>query len=80
MEFFHRTVFQVFDQDGNGYLDLEEIDGFLNVFYEAGSVFAGDARLPPSKDDLKHKVVTELDANHDGKFEFEEIRPLLIRA
>ena len=76
-EFFHRTVFEAFDQDGNGYLDPEEIDKFLDVFYEAGSIFSGDIRLPPNKEALKEKVLTELDANHDGKLEFEEIRPLL---
>lgn len=41
LEFFHRAVFATFDTDGNGYLDPQEIDAFLDVFYEAGSIFAG---------------------------------------
>ena len=72
-EFFHRTVFQVFDSDGNGYLDSNELDSFLDTFYEVGSIFAGDVRLPP-KETLKKRVYDECDKNGDGKLEFEEIR------
>lgn len=75
-EFFHRTVFQAFDQDGNGTLDQEELDRFLDVFYEADSIFAGDARLP-SKFILKLKVLVELDKNGDGNLDFLEIRSLI---
>lgn len=76
-EFFHRTVFCAFDSDGNGYLDYDELDRFLDVFYEAGSIFAGDSRLPYSKFILKLKILVEFDANQDGQLTFEEMRTLL---
>ena len=75
-EFFQRTVFATYDKDSNGYLDMNELDSFLDIFYEAGSIFAGDVRLP-SKDKLKEQVVETLDKNHDGKLEFQEIRQLI---
>jgi len=75
-EFFHRTVFQAFDQDENGTLDYEELDKFLDVFYEADSIFAGDTRLP-SKFILKLKVLVEFDKNGDGNLDFLEIRDLI---
>lgn len=75
-EFFHRTVFAAFDANNNGYLETNEFDKFLDVFYEAGSIFAGDARLP-DKATLKATAMKELDKNGDGKLEFSELRPLL---
>ena len=75
-EFFHRTVFRVFDQDGNGYLDYDEFDNFLDIFYDASSMFAGDVRLPP-KEILKEKIFAEFDANGDGKLDFQEIRSII---
>ena len=76
-EFFHRTVFCTYDQDENGYLDADELDGFLDVFYEAGSIFAGDARLPPSKFLLKLEVLVSLDTDGDGRLTFPELRSLI---
>jgi Ca2+-binding EF-hand superfamily protein len=75
-EFFHRTVFATYDVDGNGYIDNHELDNFLDVFYEAGSIFAGDARLP-DKATLKRNVLQDLDVNGDGKLEFQELRTLI---
>lgn len=75
-EFFHRTVFQAFDRDGNGYLDYDELDQFLDIFYKAGSIFAGDARLP-SKFQLKLEVLVQFDSNGDGRLDFQEIRSLI---
>ena len=74
-EFFHRTVFRAFDADSNGYLDNDELEKFLDVFYRADSIFAGDRRLP-SKFMLKLKVLMDLD-DGDGKLTFEEIRSLI---
>ena len=76
MEFFHRTVFRAFDQDENGYLDAQELDKFLDIFYQADSVFAGGVQLP-SKRKLKAHVMSEFDVNGDGKLDFQEIRPFL---
>ena len=44
--FGNRDDFAAFDADDNGYLDYDELDQFLDVFYAADSIFAGDARLP----------------------------------
>ena len=74
---FHRAVFATFDEDGNSTLDAGELDKFLDTFYEAGSIFKGDARLPEKKEDLKKMVNEKLDADGDGKFSFEEIRSLI---
>jgi Ca2+-binding EF-hand superfamily protein len=75
-EFFHRTVFAVYDQDQNGYLDPNELSKFLDVFYEADSIFAGDARLP-AKAELKATALKNLDKNGDGKLDFQEMRSLI---
>ena len=75
-EFFQRTVFATYDKDQNGYLDRNELDSFLNIFYEANSIFAGDVRLP-TKEKLKEQVLETLDKNNDGKLEFQEIRQLI---
>ena len=53
-----------------------ELDKFLDVFYEAGSIFKGDARLPP-KEQLRTLIYTKLDQDGDGKLSFEEIHSLI---
>jgi len=75
-EFFHRCVFKAFDEDGNQYLDEQEIDNFLNVFYESDSIFKGDARLPP-RNELRKFIYEKLDENNDKKLELKEIRSLI---
>ena len=75
-EFFHRSVYDAFDTDGNGILDKEETDKFLDTFYMTGSIFEGDDRLP-EKEDLKKLILEKLDENGDGEFSFEEIRSLI---
>ena len=74
--FFHKTVFTAFDKDANGTLDQSELDAFLDTFYKSGSIFAGDARLPP-KEELKKRVNDTLDNDGDGVFTFEEIHSLI---
>lgn len=75
-EFFHRCVFAAFDTDHNGVLDKGETDCFLDTFYQTGSIFHGDKRLP-EKEELKTVILQTLDANGDGEFSFEEIRTLM---
>ena len=76
LEFFHQTVFCAYDHDHNGFIEGEEINDFIDLFYEANGCFAGDARLPP-KDHLKSAVLETFDTNGDGKLEFHELRPLI---
>lgn len=75
-EFFQRTVFATYDKDNSGYIEPNELDDFLDVFYQAGSIFAGDARLP-KKSKLKKEVMLQFDKNNDGKLEFSELRVLI---
>jgi Ca2+-binding EF-hand superfamily protein len=76
LEYFHRCVFTTYDLDNSGYLDNQELDKFLDVFYEAGSIFAGDARLP-DKATLKKNILEQFDEDGDGKLEFQELRTLI---
>lgn len=76
LEFFHRTVFAAFDRNQNGVLEPDELDDFLSIYYEAGSIFAGDFRLP-SKSVLKQNVMQQFDQDGDGKIDFEELQTLL---
>lgn len=76
-EFFHRTVFATFDKNGNGTLEDKEVDRFLDIFYEADSIFHGDKRLPNDKAQLKRLIHEKLDTNNDGVFSFDELRGLI---
>lgn len=75
-EFFHRTLFAVFDEDWNGVLDREEIDKFVDNAYVTGSIFQGDVQRP-EKDDIKADVLEHLGKNGDCSFSFEEVRSLI---
>lgn len=75
-EFFLRTIFAVFDLNGDGVLEARELDRFLDVFYKAKDVFKGDMKLPEKKH-LVRIVGKRLDANRDGVLQFNEIRDLL---
>jgi Ca2+-binding EF-hand superfamily protein len=75
-ELFLRTIFAAFDLNGDGVLDRPEFYKFLDVFYEAGSVFKGKMKLPEKKE-LMNIVGARLDTNKDGLLTFEEIRSLL---
>jgi Ca2+-binding EF-hand superfamily protein len=75
LEFFHRSVFNAFDGDRNGYLDDSELGAFLDTFYQAGSIFAGDARLPP-KEDLFTQLKESSEA-HGGHLDFEAMHAMI---
>ena len=74
-EFFARTVFAAFDRDGNNELDETELDAFLNLFYEAGSIFYRDKRLP-EKSRLR-QLVMECDRDGDGRLSFDEMADVI---
>ena len=75
-EFFHRCVFAAFDTDGNSYLDKDELDGFLDTYYKAGSIFEGDVRLP-EKAELKRRIMEKFDGKNEGRLSFEKIRGVI---
>lgn len=72
-EFFHRCVFASFVKEGSRTMDAKELDAFLDTFYEAGSIFEGDARLP-QKTELKERILRK---NSTGKLSFEQIRDVI---
>ena len=74
--FFHMCVFAAFDLDGNGFLDPSELDKFLDVFYQAGSIFKGDARLPP-KEELRGLIYSKLDKDGDKLLTFDELQSVI---
>jgi Ca2+-binding EF-hand superfamily protein len=78
-EFVLRTVFRVYDKDGNGYLDEAELEGFVDLFFKADSfVRKDDPRLKGmTSEDLKRKITDKCDADKDGKFSFEEMRGVI---
>ena len=57
-------------------MDQDELDRFLNTFYDSHSIFKGDSRLP-EKEELKKMVNKKLDADHDGGLSFDEIHCLI---
>jgi hypothetical protein len=62
-EFVFRTIFRVYDKDGNGYLDEAELDGFVDLFFKADSfVRKDDPRLKGmTGEDLKRKITEKCD-------------------
>jgi len=77
LEFFQRTVFEVFDKDSNGVLDPRELQAFVALFYEADSIFAGDSRLPADKEELVRLIRQRFDSNRDGMLSFDELRKVI---
>ena len=76
LHFFQQCVFAAYDADGNGSLDTTELEKFLDVFYQAGSIFKGDARLP-EKAVLQQLIYAKLDQDGDGLLSFDEIQSLI---
>jgi len=77
LDFFHEVLFAIFDTTQTGQLDEGEFDAFLDVFYEQGSIFAGDGRLPP-KEELKMRAYKELDQDGDGMLTVDDLKPLML--
>lgn len=73
LEFFHRTVFSAFDLDKNGWLDDAELGKFLDTFYETGSIFKDDARLPPKEQLMQHLK----SSSEHGKINFDVLHSLI---
>lgn len=76
-EFFHRCVFASFDANSDQSLDAEELETFLDTFYKSGSIFEGDARLPPKQELLQRILDNSVGYKKEGKLTFEEIRDLI---
>lgn len=74
--FFQRAVFAAYDADQNGTLDAKELTNFIDIFYQAGSIFKGDARLP-TKEVLIRTIYKKLDSDGDGLLTFEELSSVI---
>jgi len=59
--------FKEFDADLSGYLDRAELSNLLREF------FARNKLLVPITDDFVNDVFLDLDTNHNGKVEIEEL-------
>lgn len=75
-EFFHRAVFATFDVDNNSFLDEDELESFLDTFYQSGSIFQGDLRLPP-KAELKQSILDKFDTEGDRRLCFDRVRGVI---
>ena len=75
-EFFQRAVFAAFDTDNNAVLDEDELDALLGTFYESGSIFQGDVRLPP-KEELKQLILQKYDISGDRRLSFGRVRGII---
>ena len=76
VSFFHRTVFAAFDKDNSGTLNSEELNNFLELFYQADSIFAGDFRLP-EKEELKKIIYSKFDKNGDKLLTYDEMHDII---
>lgn len=74
------AAFRLYDANGDGYISLEEMEGYLTSVFrviEATSpdVFARHAVSPEELGRITAKrCFAEADANHDGRISFEEFR------
>lgn len=75
-EFFHRAVFAAFDVDNNQILDEGELEALLDTFYQSGSIFQGDVRLPP-KEELKALILEKYDVAGNKRLSFGRIRGVI---
>jgi curved DNA-binding protein CbpA len=75
-EFFLRTIFAVYDSNGDGVLQRDEFEIFLEIFYKPSSFYRGKTEMPP-KQDLLRMASARLDKNKDGVLDFMEVRDLL---
>jgi Ca2+-binding EF-hand superfamily protein len=76
-DFFLRTIFAFYDLNGDGVLQRDEFDNFLDLFYKSKSTYRQKLNAMPSKQKLKHIAEARLDKNKDGELSFDEIRDLL---
>ena len=63
-------TFQFYDDDDSGYLEVAEIKLLINDICQ-------EMNLPKISDKLLKKIVNKYDQNQDGRFELEELFPLL---
>ena len=70
-----RRLFRMFDRDGSGFLDEEEVPKLMNETYKA----MGINNFSPSRDDVKSWLAMG-DTNQDGRVSLEEYEVVIIRS
>lgn len=76
-EFFLRTIFSFYDINGDGVLQRDEFENFLDLFYNTKDEYKEKLNSMPSKKNLLRIAEARLDKNRDGELSFEEVRELL---
>jgi Ca2+-binding EF-hand superfamily protein len=76
-EFFLRTIFAVYDVNGDGVLQRQEFENFLNIFYMSKNAYRTKLIDMPSKTKFMRIAEARLDKNKDGVLSFMEVRDLL---
>lgn len=70
-----RRLFKMFDRDGSGYLDEQEIPNLMIQTYKS----MGMDNFAPTRDDIKSWMQMS-DTNRDGRVSLEEYEALIIRS
>jgi len=76
-DFFLRTIFAFYDINGDGALQRDEFENFLDLFYKTKETYKQKLNNMPSKQKLLRIAEARLDKNKDGELSFEEVRDLL---
>ncbi|CAJ1959515.1 unnamed protein product [Cylindrotheca closterium] len=76
-EFFLRTIFAFYDINGDGVLQRDEFENFLDLFYKTKETYKHKMNAMPSKQKLIRIAEARLDKNKDGELSFEEVRDML---
>mmetsp|Transcript_12268 Transcript_12268/g.29217 ORF Transcript_12268/g.29217 Transcript_12268/m.29217 type:complete len:496 (+) Transcript_12268:322-1809(+) len=76
-DFFLRTIFAFYDINGDGALQRDEFENFLDLFYKSKETYRQKMENMPSKQKLLRIAEARLDKNKDGELSFEEVRDLL---
>jgi len=75
------AAFKLFDEDGNGYLTVDELKDFLSP--ERIKVVQIDKKEEESTEEFEkglwEEMMNEVDANHDGKVSMQEFKELMLR-
>jgi Ca2+-binding EF-hand superfamily protein len=73
IEYLIEHTFQVYDKDGNGYIEKSELyDTILNIYRFNGSSIK-DSSVKKEVSDRVDKIMKVIDENHDGKISQDEM-------
>merc|ERR1712150_202893 len=76
-DFFLRTIFAFYDTNGDGVLQKDEFDRFLELFYKSKHAYREKLHDMPSKQNFMRIAQNRLDRDKDGVLSYAEVRDLL---